>query len=87
MQTAPNSFEAEQSVLGGVMLASMSGDQDRISAVTKLLKPESFYSAIHKTIYVSMLALIRNGQPVDLVTLQAHLDKIGELDRAGRCAG
>lgn len=83
MMEAPHNFEAEQSVLGGVMLASMSGDQDRIYAVTNLVKPDSFYSAVHKTIFSAMLTLIRNKHPVDVVTLQAHLDKIGDLDLVG----
>lgn len=80
---APHSFESEQSVLGGIMLASNAGDYDRISGVTKLLKPDSFYSHVHQRIYAGIVTLLRAGSPVDLITLQAHLDKIGELDVVG----
>lgn len=80
---APQSFESEQSVLGGIMLASNAGDYDRIAAVTKLLKAESFYSQVHQRIYAGVMALLRSGNPVDLITLQAHLEKTGELDLIG----
>lgn len=42
----PYSHESEQGVLGGIMIASRNGDHDRITAVTKLVKAESFYSSI-----------------------------------------
>ena len=79
----PHSFESEQSVIGGMIIACKNADHDRISSVMKLVKPESFYSTIHQTIFRSMIELIRNDKPVDLVTLQAHLDKSGDLERIG----
>lgn len=79
----PHSHESEQGVLGGIMIASRNGDHDRITAATKLVKAESFYSSIHQTIYRAIQRLLRDGASVDLLALEASMDRHGELERVG----
>ena len=79
----PHSHESEQGVLGGIMIASRNGDHDRITAATKLVKAESFYSSIHQTIYRAIQRLLRDGASVDLLALEANMDRHGELERVG----
>lgn len=78
--------DAEQSVLGGIILASRHGDATRITSVTGMLKAVSFYSQIHATIYRAMLDMIRKDQPIDIITLDAKLTSMGESDRTGGLA-
>lgn len=82
----PHSHESEQGVLGGIMIASRNGDHDRITAATKLVKAESFYSSIHQTIYRAIQRLLRDGASVDLLALEANMDRHGELERVGGIA-
>lgn len=80
---APHNFEAEQSVLGAVMQASHHGDSDRVTNVLRMLKPDSFYSSIHGTIFNAMRDLAGRNQPLDLVTLDSYLTNRGESERVG----
>lgn len=64
----PHSAEAEQSVIGAILL-----DSDAIISVSELLLPEDFYTLQFKTLYNGMLALYQEGKPVDPVTLQNKL--------------
>jgi replicative DNA helicase len=74
----PHSIEAEQSVLGGLMLDSTAFDQiaDRVSA-------EDFYRADHKLIFEATSGLIERNQPCDAVTLSGHLESQGLLEQVG----
>ena len=62
----PSNLEAEQSVLGGILLEP--GALDRIADI---LAPEDFYHEAHEKIYQTMLELYRRREPVDLVTVTA----------------
>ena len=64
----PHSAEAEQSVIGAILL-----DPDDIMTVSELLLPEDFYTLQYKTLYNGMLSLYQEGKPVDPVTLQNKL--------------
>jgi len=77
----PQNIDAEQSVLGAILL-----DREAIYKVMKMLQPEDFYREGHKTIYDAMLFLNESGSPVDLITVSEHLRQRGELDRAGGVA-
>ncbi|WP_421174132.1 replicative DNA helicase [Aeromonas enteropelogenes] len=72
----PHSFDAEQSLLGGVMLRS-----DRFGDLT--VSESDFYSRPHRLIFSAMAELYAAQQPVDLVVLQERLESKGELDEAG----
>ncbi len=64
----PHSAEAEQSVIGAILL-----DADAIITVSELLLPEDFYTLQFKTLYNGMLSLYQEGKPIDPVTLQNKL--------------
>lgn len=72
----PFSPEAEQSVLGAILLDSSCMDQ-----VTEILpKPEYFYQVNNALIYEAMLELFTAGQPVDFVTVLEHLKENESFD-------
>jgi replicative DNA helicase len=77
----PHSIEAEQSVLGGLMLDNRKWDDiaDRLGA-------GDFYRQDHQLIYGAISALIGHGQPCDFVTLSEHLRGTGQLEAAGGLA-
>lgn len=76
--TPPWSEEAEQSVLGGIMLENRMMDE----AADRLV-PEMFYRRDHQIIFRAMIELFEADDPLDAVTVSQHLDKQGLLDDAG----
>lgn len=74
----PHSIEAEQSVLGALML-----DNSRLDAVLAVITEQDFYRDDHKIIFRMMLSLQEAGQPLDVITLSEELHKHNELDRVG----
>ncbi|QIM62760.1 replicative DNA helicase [Pasteurellaceae bacterium Orientalotternb1] len=75
---APHSIEAEQAVLGALMLSSEQWDN-----VAERLQPTDFYNFAHRTIYEQMIELVRNHQPIDLITLDQALKNKGVLQDVG----
>jgi replicative DNA helicase len=78
LRLPPHSVEAEQSVLGGLMLDAAAWDQvaDRVVA-------EDFYRNDHRLIFEAVAGLIERSQPCDAVTLSGHLESQGVLDQVG----
>lgn len=74
----PQSVEAEQSVLGSLLL-----DKDAIIKVADLLTPEDFYRDDHKQIYRAMLALFEKRMPLDVITLSDELEKKEQFANVG----
>ena len=75
----PHSIEAEQSVLGAILL-----DHEALDALEGLLPtPEAFYLEAHRRIYKAMQALRARRLPVDLVTLSEELRARGDLEAVG----
>lgn len=74
----PHSIEAEQSVLGALML-----DNSRLDAVLAVITEQDFYRDDHKVIFRMMLALQEAGLPLDVITLSEELHKHNELERIG----
>ena len=74
----PHSVEAEQSVIGGLMLDATAWDQiaDRVSA-------EDFYRQDHRLIFAAAAELIERGQPCDAVTVSGHLESQGLSAQVG----
>ncbi len=76
----PHSIEAEQSVLGAMLLS----DRTHYAFVIEEgLKPEDFYRERHREVYESMLALFTAGESIDVLTVTEHLRSRGRLDAAG----
>ncbi|MFN1150334.1 DnaB-like helicase N-terminal domain-containing protein, partial [Serratia liquefaciens] len=76
----PQNLEAEQSVLGGLMLDVSS---ERSQTVMSMLKPETFFTRAHQIIFTEMRELIANQQPIDLITLVESLESKSLADQAG----
>jgi len=74
----PQSIEAEQSVLGAVMI-----DRNAIMKVGDFLKPESFYRRSHQLIFSSMLELFARQEAIDLLSVSAKLEEKKQLNDVG----
>jgi replicative DNA helicase len=74
----PHSVEAEQAVLGGLMLAPQAW-----SLVSDVLTDEDFYRRDHKRIFRSIRELAETGKPFDVVTLGERFEAHGELELVG----
>jgi len=77
-RTPPQDLAAEQSVLGAMMIS-----KDAIADVAESLRSIDFYRPAHETIYDSIIDLYGRGEPVDMVTVAAELQRKGELQRIG----
>src|SRR3989442_13520554 len=80
-QTAPvppKNLEAEESVLGAMMLSP-----GAIGAVSEILDAGDFYRESHARIYRAALALYAKGEPVDAITLVDELEERNELEEVG----
>ncbi|MGY4674326.1 replicative DNA helicase [Ursidibacter arcticus] len=75
---APHSLEAEQAVLGAIMLNNEQWDN-----VAERVQSTDFYNYAHKLIYEQMIELVRNHQPIDLITLDQALKNKGILEDIG----
>src|SRR5690554_5093133 len=74
----PHSLEAEQAVLGGLML-----DNKRLDAVLEIISEADLYREDHRLILQMMQKLQENSQPLDVITLAEELDRHNELERIG----
>ena len=81
LKIPPHSIEAEQAVLGGLMLDNQAWDKvsDRVSEV-------DFYRFDHRLIFRALEELAERNSPMDLVTVSERLEAWGELDKAGGLA-
>ncbi|MFH2133651.1 MAG: replicative DNA helicase [Pseudomonadota bacterium] len=78
LKLPPHSVEAEQSVLGGILLDTSAWDK-----VTDLLGQEDFYRGEHRLIWHHIGKLNEQARPVDVITLAESLESNGELEKAG----
>ena len=74
----PQDLDAEQSVLGGMLLS-----KDAIADVLERLRPGDFYRPAHQSVYDVILDLYGRGEPADPVTVAAELDRRKLLARVG----
>ncbi|HEX4894833.1 MAG TPA: replicative DNA helicase [Solimonas sp.] len=77
----PYSLEAEQSVLGGLMI-----DNRAFNELADRLSPEDFYREDHQLIYRALSELLGSNRPCDFVTLSEHLKHQNKLEQAGGLA-
>lgn len=78
LKMPPNSIEAEQAVLGSLML-----DNQRWDYVAEQITDRDFYSRHHQIIFAEMQNLIAKGVPIDLITLSESLENRGTLADVG----
>ena len=78
LKLPPHSIEAEQSVLGGLLLDN--GAADRIA---DFLSGDHFYSDAHRLLYNAIMQLIGDNKPADVVTVAEALGSINKLDYIG----
>jgi len=74
----PQSLEAEESVLGAMMISP-----NAIAACSEILDASDFYRESHAKVYRAALALDAKGEPVDAITLTDQLEQTGELEAVG----
>ncbi len=78
LKMPPHSLEAEQSVLGGLML-----DNERWDNVAERVVANDFFSRPHRLIFTEMQRLLEMSRPIDLITLSESLEQRGDLETAG----
>ena len=74
----PQNIEAEQSVLGGILI-----DNEALPKVLEIIEPNDFYRDNHKKIFLAFLELFENNIPLDIITVTELLQKKGELTNVG----
>ena len=74
----PHSVEAEQSVLGGLLLEASALDK-----IADLITDDDFYRHEHRLIYRQIVRLSELAKPVDVITVAESLEIAGELDKVG----
>src|SRR3954464_15370876 len=77
-RTPPQDLDAEQSVLGGMLLS-----KDAIADVVEVIKGHDFYKPAHETIFLAILDIYAKGEPADPITIAAELTKRGEINKVG----
>ncbi len=74
----PHSVEAEQSVLGGLML-----EASHFDSVAEVVGAADFYKSGHRLVFTVMVDLLEAEQPIDVITVSEELNRRGELERVG----
>jgi len=78
LKVPPQSVEAEQSVLGGLLLDNQSWDR-----IGDIITADDFYRREHRIIFNAIAALCEDNNPADVVTVSEWLERTGDLDSAG----
>lgn len=78
LKVPPHSIEAEQAVLGGLMLDNNAWDR-----ISDLVSDGDFYRHDHRLIYRAITHLAERNQPIDVVTLSEQLERAGQLPQIG----
>ena len=78
LKIPPHSIEAEQSVLGSMLIAPDSWDK-----VAEIVVEEDFYNRSHQIIYRAIVRLLTKSHPIDLITVSEDLEGMDELEPAG----
>lgn len=81
LKVPPQNLEAEQAVLGAMMLEPEVG-----SSVFEMLQPEDFYRDNHRLIFSAIRDLFEKGEPIDLVSVAEILRQQGRLEQVGGIA-
>ena len=74
----PHNIEAEESVLGAMMLSA-----EAIATVVESVKADDFYRPAHQRLYAAILSVYGRGEPVDAITVVEELKREHLLDGIG----
>ncbi|RLC27225.1 MAG: replicative DNA helicase [Deltaproteobacteria bacterium] len=78
LKVPPHNVEAEQAILGGILL-----NNDAINQVMDILTPEDFYREANALVFEGMTELYNQGEPIDIITLSQYLTRKNLLEKAG----
>lgn len=78
LKIPPHSIEAEQAVLGGLMLDNKAWEE-----IADRIKEQDFYRADHRLIFRTMASLAMQDKPIDLITISERLEAQNELNEVG----
>lgn len=81
IRVPPHSVEAEQAVLGGVLI-----DNDAWDRIAGILTSANFYRNDHRAVFEAVSGLCEEGRPCDAVTVAERLDRSGQLESSGGLA-
>ena len=77
-QLPPQSSEAEESVLGAILI-----DGDAITEISETLKASDFYKPANSKVYAAVLSLYELRQPIDILTVSEELERRGQIEEIG----
>lgn len=83
LKIPPHSIEAEQSVLGGLLLSGLTRDNSAWDSVADKITEDDFYRQDHRLIFRALATLASDSQPLDVVTVSEWLKQRSELENAG----
>ncbi|ANS86621.1 replicative DNA helicase [Vibrio scophthalmi] len=78
IKVPPHSLEAEQSVIGGLLL-----DNERWDTVAERVMASDFYSRPHRLVFEAVKRILEDSKPLDLITLSEHLEQHEQLEDVG----
>ncbi|QTR50226.1 replicative DNA helicase [Candidatus Thiothrix anitrata] len=83
LKIPPHSIEAEQSVLGGLLLSGLSNDSSAWDTIADKVVENDFYRQDHRLIFRAIADLAEDNKPLDLITVSEWLKQRNELENAG----
>jgi len=78
LKVPPHNLEAEQAVLGSILI-----NNDAINQIIDIIAPEDFYKEGHTFIYEAMIELYNQDEPIDIITISQYLASKDKLDNIG----
>jgi replicative DNA helicase len=78
LKVPPQNLEAEQAILGAILIHN-----DAMNQVVDVVTPEDFYREAHAAIFDGMVSLYHQGDPIDIITLSQFLTRKGSLETIG----
>ena len=78
LKVPPHNLDAEQAILGGILL-----NNDAMNQIMDILAPEHFYREAHAALFDGMVGLYNQGEPIDIITLSQHLLRSQTLEKVG----
>ncbi|MDQ1333534.1 MAG: replicative helicase [Thermodesulfobacteriota bacterium] len=78
LKVPPHNVEAEQAILGGILI-----NNDAMNQIVDILVPDDFYREAHVALFDGMTRLYQRGEPIDIITLSETLTQKKALEKAG----